>query len=308
MGSISTSDLLSKYGISPALGFLSPDHPCTSFTSPHYAQWDKLAAQLPGLLKSRQLAAEIAKLPNFGLGYLESEPEWRRAYVVLGFLIHGHVWAGSATAPIEVVPPQLAEPFLEVCTHLGVEPVLSYSGLVLWNWTTVRDEPREGQLPELEGLVSLASFTGTRSEDAFYHVPVLTEAEGGHLIPLLLETIQSAQSGNFGFVRSALETSAATFSKMGAHLPKLFSTLEANMFYHELRPFLAGGKGMEGKGLPRGMVFERCDGTQVEVKCIGGSAAQSSLFPFLDHVLGVEHEEAKLKESVFRVSIDMLWS
>jgi len=64
----------------------------------------------------------------------------------------------------------------------------------------------------------------------------------------------------------------------------------------------AGGKGAVDKGLPSGMVFQRSDGSEEAAQCIGGSAAQSSLFPFLDSVLGVKHDEpGDGKESVFQV-------
>src|SRR3546814_19862982 len=60
--------------------------------------------------------------------------------------------------------------------------------------------------------------------------------------------------------------------------------------YHELRPFFSGGKGMEDKGLPRGVVFRRVDGSERSAKCVGGSAGQSCLFQALDCVRGVRHE------------------
>ncbi|KAJ3493226.1 hypothetical protein NLG97_g4861 [Lecanicillium saksenae] len=295
------SRLLSGYGICSQLGFLSSEAPATAFANQYYAEWDSIAAQLPSLLKSQNLAAHIERLPLLSTSYLEHELQYRRAYVVLGFLIHGHVWGNSASGPCERVPPQLGEPFLEVCQELGVSPVLSYSGLVLWNWkVTGAPYANYGKFPDLPNLTSLVSFTGTRGEDAFYHVPVLVEAEGGPLIPLLLQAVAAVETNDIAFVRSALETTAKILNDMGAHLPKLYAVLDADMFYHQLRPFLPGGKGMEEKGLPRGIVFQKSDGSEVEVKCIGGSAAQSSLFPFLDHVLGVEHQEAQSRESVFK--------
>lgn len=293
--------LIVEHGICPKLGFLSPARPLTAFANKYYSDWDRIAAQFPRLIESRQLATHIRLLPILSVIHLENELEYRRAYVVLGFLIQAHVWGSAAQTPSELVPSQLAEPFLAVCQELGVQSILSYSGLVLWNWTTIDSARNDGQFPDLAELTSLVSFTGTRGEDAFYHVPALVEADGGPLIPLLLKATEAAQANDFTFVQEALETCTARLAKLGKHLAKLYGVLDADMFYHQLRPFLAGGKGMESKGLPRGIVFQRADGSEVEVKCIGGSAAQSSLFPFLDHLLGVEHEEAKSSVSVFQV-------
>lgn len=150
----------------------------------------------------------------------------------------------------------------------------------------------------LANIDALASFTGARGEAAFYHVPVLIEAEGGHLIQCLLEAIEEAQCGRVGSVLDALNDTLSTLARMGQHLGEFYGVLQPEFFYNELRPFLAGGKGMESKGLPDGMIFQRADGSEIAQKLVGGSAAQSSLFPFLDVVLGVGHED----RTVFDVS------
>lgn len=144
-------------------------------------------------------------------------------------------------------------------------------------------------------------------ETDFNLVPVLIEAEGGPLVRLLLDAVVAGAAGGGDEVskpvQRALEICAETIGRMRKHLAKLYSTLDADFFYHRLRPFLSGGKGMEAKGLPRGFVFQRRDGSEREVKCIGGSAAQSSLFQFLDLVLGVEHVSTGDgdSETLFRV-------
>ena len=157
---------------------------------------------------------------------------------------------------------------------------------------------------ELENLDTLASFTGTRGEAAFYHVPVLVEWEGGHLVGLLVEVLREvalAEEGDANIVQlvqSALEEVTGSLDRMGEHLQKFYSRLDVKFFYDELRPFFSGGKGMEEKGLPQGIVFQKQNGEKIEKKLVGGSAAQSSLFPFLDCMLGVRHED----QTVFKVS------
>ncbi|KAH7161850.1 indoleamine 2,3-dioxygenase subfamily [Dactylonectria macrodidyma] len=294
---------LDTFGISRTRGFLSSNPPLTAFRQVDYVKWDELVARLPKLVSSHTLYQEIHALPLLNTSKLSSELDYRRAYVVLAFLVHAYVWGGSEDGkPIETIPPQLAEPFLTVCESVGMQPVLSYAGLCLWNWKRNNDGgTSEESFFELSQLESLTSFLGIRGEDAFYHVPVLIEAEGGPLVPLLLDAVAAAERGDTAFVTNALRSSAETLTRMGQHLPKLFSTLDVGMFYHKLRPFLGGGKGMEEKGLPRGMVFKRSDGLEQVVKCIGGSAAQSSLFQFLDYVLGVEHRPSgDRSETIFQ--------
>lgn len=171
-----------------------------------------------------------------------------------------------------------------------MQPVISYAGLCTWNWSLIN--PDDGWA--VDNMSTLASFTGTKGEAAFYHIPVLTEYEGGHLIHLLLDALRAASSTapNWqGSVIAALNSATSAFERMSSQMAKLYPRLDPSFFYHEHRPFMAGGNGMEEKGLPRGMVFQKSDGTETEKKLVGGSAVQSPLFPFLDYVLGVGHRD-----------------
>lgn len=273
----------SNYGISPRFGFLSPDAPSKSFNDPYYEPWDSIIPQLSSLIKSHRLDAQINKLPLLSTDKIKNEVEYQRAYVILAFIAHAYVWQNK-DAPNEKIPPQISEPFLKVCMYLGMQPVVSYAGLCSWNW-----QLRNGGGMELENLETIASFTGTRGEAAFYHVPVLIEYRGGHLVHLLIDAIRAASNDERATVVAALKGTSESIVRMGNQFPKFHGVLDAKSFYHEHRPFMAGGKGSEEKGLPRGMVFQKSDETQEAYKLIGGSAAQSSLFPFLDYALGVEH-------------------
>lgn len=298
---------LEGYGLSRGLGFLSDSTPSTAFSAKGFSRWDELINELPELISCKSLRRAIHGLPLLDVCELCTEADQRRAYVVLGFLIHGYVWMDlphDIDMDAATVPPQLAEPFLLICEILGMELVLSYAGLCLWNWSTQNGTYGPGSsVFELEHLTSLGSFTGTRGEDAFYHVPVLIEAEGGPLVSLLWDALQHSQMEDVDFVTGALRDCAETIVRMKGHLPRLYSALDADLFYRHLRPFLSGGKGMESQGLPRGFVFRRSDGSCLDVKCVGGSAAQSSLFQYLDMVLGVNHEgSGDAVESLFEVS------
>lgn len=280
----------SSFDISPDLGFISASAPLKTFQDEYYKPWDDAISDLPSLIETGQLYSTIARLPLLQTTNLKTDPDYRRAYVVLGFLVHAYVW--STTPPTAKIAAQLSEPFLEVCAKLRMEPVLSYAGLCIWNWKLTSSTADF----DLEHMETLASFTGDRQEAAFYHVPVLVEREGGALMHRLVEAVSAAAKGENSVVVEALRETARAIVTMGEELMKLYSTLEARFFYHELRPFLAGGRGMEEKGLPDGMVFSKDDGTEVKVKAAGGSAVQSSLFPFLDRVLGISHQDGDVYE------------
>lgn len=225
------------FGISQTNGFLSNDPPLLKFSDNYYCKWDKLISKLPYLISSQKIADEIQHLPLLSTSKLSTELDFRRAYVALAFLVHGYAWGGSkAGKPTETIPPQLSEPFLNVCEYLGMQPVLSYEGLCLWNWVVKMDEKQDSETNfyELQYLKALASFTGTRGEDAFYHVPVLIEAEGGPLVSLLLDAVDAAQKGGIALVKEVLDQCAQTFVRMTLHLPKMYPLLDPQMFFYEL--------------------------------------------------------------------------
>lgn len=280
---------LQGYDISPSFGFLSSRVPLTTLPLPIYQPWETLASGLPSLLAARELRSAIRALPIIPTANLSSKAELQRAFTLLSFLVHAYVWSNHENdLPEPRVPPSIAEPYLDICERLDMQPTLSYAGLCLWNWRR-----RGGAADDslfLSDLDCLFSFTGTRDEAVFYLVPVLVEAEGGKLVKILIDAVNTSMvEGDSGTIIRALEQTKSTMVKMAALLRHLHQECDPEIFYHRVRPFFAGGKGMEDKGMPKGVLFERRDGSLVSTKCVGGSAAQSSLFQFIDLVLGVEH-------------------
>lgn len=69
----------------------------------------------------------------------------------------------------------------------------------------------------------------------------------------------------------------------------MYERCDPMVFYHEIRPFLAGRKNMEAAGLPRGVFYDEGNGKGEWKQLRGESNGQSSLIQFFDVVLGVEH-------------------
>ena len=274
---------LSEYNLSPTLGFLSPDPPLSKLPDAYYKPWEDLIVDLPRLISSKSIYDKIKNLPLLTTHKLDHRLQWQRAYLVLAYLVHGYVWARGAENPAPEIPPQLSEPFLKVCEHLGMEAVLSYAGLCLWNWKSEKlDVWTRGGIDDVD---CIGNFTGTRDEAVFDLVSDAVEAAGGSLVGLFLEALADAEKGGTSAVMWKLCQAQHIFSQMAVALGKLYKQVDPKVFYQRIRPFLAGGG-----GLSDGMVFRRENGTVVKVKSVGGSAAQSSLFQYLDIVLGVVHQ------------------
>lgn len=92
-------DLLREYAIS-CNGFLPGEPPLERLPDAYYAPWESLVASLPASLERGTLRSQVDSLPVLSTARLVTEPEWRRAYVVLGFLAHAYIWGGDRAAEV----------------------------------------------------------------------------------------------------------------------------------------------------------------------------------------------------------------
>jgi len=74
------------------------------------------------------------------------------------------------------------------------------------------------------------------------------------------------------------------------------------IFYHRVRPFLSGWK--HNPTLPHGILYKGASNDRQQF--YGGSAAQSSLLPFLDICLGIKHDLNKSREFLLAMRDYML--
>ena len=256
---------LADYGLSPTRGFLPAEPPIQCLPHQLYDKWERIMNNFQPLLLSKRLRTVIDRLPVIPAVHLETEAEWR-------------------------LPPPITYPFLQVCEHLELPPVATYSGLVLWNFKPIflSDDLK------LDNLATLATFTGSIDEQWFYLVSAAIEARGGPAIRLMLDAIEAARVNNAKIVTQKLLSTAQIIDELGTILVRMYENCDPHVFYHRIRPFLAGSKNMKDAGLPNGMMYD--DGRhQSWQKYNGGSAAQSSLIQFFDVALGVEHRPTGVK-------------
>ena len=145
-------------------------------------------------------------------------------------------------------------------------------------------------MDSLNNLATLLTFTGSLDESWFYLVSVAIEARGADVIPLMLDAIAAARHGDTARVTERLRSFAERLDELGSLLMRMYESCDSHVFYHRIRPFLAGGNNMAEAGLPNGVWFD--DGLHTRrsyVSYSGGSNAQSSLIQFFDLALGIEH-------------------
>lgn len=187
---------------------------------------------------------------------------------------------------MQIVPPPISVPFLKTCQHLELPPVATYAGVCLWNWRPLfEDEP----IDTLDNLATHLTFTGSLDESWFYLISVAIEARAGPIIPMMIEAIAAARRGDSNTVTNCLRSFAERLDELGGLLERMYENCDPHVFYHRIRPFLAGSKNMTEAGLPDGVMFDDGTGTRPYVQFSGGSNAQSSIIQFFDVILGIEH-------------------
>jgi indoleamine 2,3-dioxygenase len=98
--SLSLIDTLESYGITNN-GFLPAEPPLTRISNPYYEPWEDLVDVLPQLLNEHRIRERVDyDLPLLDLVYLESEPEWQRAYLVLSLIAQAYIWGGELPSEV----------------------------------------------------------------------------------------------------------------------------------------------------------------------------------------------------------------
>ena len=262
--------------------FLPEDSPSEILSDAYYSPWEAIASNLPQLIDNGCIRSEVDQMPLLSTERLATDADWRRAYVLLGFMTHAYVWGGET--PEEILPPQVTVPFLKVSSHLELPPVLTYAAANLWNFKSSIDD-----FTDLSSLDTLVSFTGTESEAWFLLISVAMEARGADIIQTMVHALHAVKTRDYEVITDALRRLADCIDGVGCLLDRMYEKCDPTTFYYRIRPFLAGSKNMAAAGLPRGVFYDEGDGKGEWRELRGGSNGQSSLIQFFDVVLGVDH-------------------
>lgn len=92
-------ELLASFHVSRN-GFLPAQEPLKKIPSSYYEPWELVIHNLHSLLANGTIRQRVEHMPVLSTDKLRSEPEWRRAYVILTFLLHSYVWGGEKPAEV----------------------------------------------------------------------------------------------------------------------------------------------------------------------------------------------------------------
>jgi indoleamine 2,3-dioxygenase len=184
------------------------------------------------------------------------------------------------------IPPQLATPYREIASYHDLPPTATYTTLVLWNFAF---QSPFCDLTDPANLRSLHTVTGTRDEEWFYLISVALDSRGGPIIRELLRCMAAAHADQEIAMIQSLQQTTLNIRRIGQLLERMYERCDPQTYYHDVRPFLAGTKGMAASGLPDGVYFDYGNNQGEWLQYSGGSNGQSSLIQLLDIALGVDH-------------------
>ena len=270
-----------EYSISSTTGFLPESLPIQRLE--HYKEWEELVKDLPQLIKNKQLRDKVQDLPLLPISHslLPTEDHWRRAYSIITFICQGYLWERGEKGTVSKLPQQLAIPWWEISSHCGLPPVATYTSSALWNWS-LKDQSAPISLNNLQTQLT---FTGTRSEEWFYLVPLGVELAAVPGIKGAVNALAAVKNNDIKEIIINLKDVAQSIIETEKTFLRMYEECEPDAFYNVIRPFQAGTKNMAA--FSNGLIYE---GVDKEPKIFGGaSAGQSSTLPVFDILLGVVH-------------------
>lgn len=262
--------ILDRFDVSPHRGFLPEKDPLQRLPQEKYYLWEDMADDLPRLLGARlgQVREPLSRLPVISTDDLTTTEELRRAQLLLCLFAHAFVWGG--TPVMEYIPRGISIPLWEVSCRLDTPPVLMNMAITLYNWR--RLDPNAGL--NMMNLSTLNNFFSGRDESWFYLITVEIEAIGAAaVVPLMqlnfdikrarADPATQMEGGEKHLVRNVILLEAITskllivadcIDKMTTSLNTMREGCHPFIFYHRVRPFLAGWK--SNPALPNGVKYE----------------------------------------------------
>ena len=138
-------------------------------------------------------------------------------------------------------------------------------------------------------ISALVSFTGAPDESWFFAVPAAIEARGAPMISLALAAFEAASSRNAERVIDCLNQISGHLEGCTHILPRTYERNNPSFFYNRIRPFVLGTQ--VPLELSDGVYYEEENGEGRNRQYKGPTAAESSLWHFVDITLGVSHDD-----------------
>jgi len=276
-------------------GFLPEQDPLMHLP-PAFAEWERLAEQLPKILTTPLLQESLQTLPNFPIHQLKTPSEFERAMMLLSYLGQAYVWSSKPT--VQQIPAVLAKPWYAVASQVGRPPILSYASYALYNWRRIE----KNKPIELGNIALLQNFLGGLDEEWFILVHVDIEAKAIPGLNAIIPLQQAIKHQQLEAVTQHLETIFQTLQAMCHTLRRMPENCDPYIYYNRVRPYIHGWK--DNPALPNGLIYEDVFDNQPQF-FKGETGAQSTIIPVFDSTFGIDHADNPLKAHLEEMKIYM---
>ncbi len=250
-----------------------------------------IASELPKLLLTNKVQTTINNLKkdDFSVDLLinkESEKEINLAMAHLSFIAHAFIWGGKK--PEKILPEVVSDPWVKLSKYLGRPPILSYASYCLDNWYKINDDKPIA----LDNVALINNFLGGVDEDWFVTIHVCIEDAASEAIDSaykLSKLHENSKTEEFLLNLNRINNSLKKVNKIFSKMPE---KCDPYIYYHRVRPYIFGTK--DNPDLKKGLIYENQYNNQPQF-FRGETGAQSSIIPFLDGALGIEHTNDNLR-------------
>ncbi|KRX56873.1 Indoleamine 2,3-dioxygenase 1, partial [Trichinella sp. T9] len=256
----------------------------------YYNSWNNTAANIRHLLAAGNVRSTLENLPLLDVSPLcSSHRQLRLAHLQLATLVSGYIWCESEIGVPKKVPRCLAVPYSQVSEKLGLQiGIAPHVTVALANYKQkcfyiFNNKPFIADDHQLLYF----NFFDDDTNHWFFLATVEVEVEFSNALPAFFHLAKAIRDKDVSLLTEGLKNLATAIHRMHAKMRRLKERVDANEFYHKLRPFLSGTTGPAFQAFG-GIILEGVANDQ-PMKLVGGSAAQSCAIQCLDTCLGVQH-------------------
>ncbi len=283
---------LEDFGLSAERGYLS-SYEIDEVELP--AGFDEMldaAAQLSGILttgRTRHWLKQVGHPDMAAFLSSATDAQVRTAMVHYSFLVQAYVW-GESDAPT-TLPANLAIPIVALADHLGLAPLLPYSGYVLDNWYRL---DKSGGIT-LDNIAMHQNFFGGQDENWFVLVHVAIEATAGRALQLATELGEASTARDAIEVERLLIEMDTVWDALNAHFDRMPERCDPYIYFNRVRPYIHGWK--NNPAMPDGLIYEGVERFGGKPQAYRGqTGSQSSIVPAMDALFQVVHQNDPLRE------------
>ena len=250
-----------------------------------------IASELPKLLLTNKVQTTINNLKkdDFSVDLLinkENEKEINLAMAHLSFIAHAFIWGGKK--PEKILPEVVSDPWVKLSKYLGRPPILSYASYCLDNWYKINDD----KPISLDNVALINNFLGGVDEDWFVTIHVCIEDAASEAIDSAYKLSKLNEDSKTDEFLLNLNRINKSLKKVNEIFSKMPEKCDPYIYYHRVRPYIFGTK--DNPDLKKGLIYENQYNNEPQF-FRGETGAQSSIIPFLDGSLGIDHTNDNLR-------------